>query len=88
MQTQPNVFQTLLTKTGVARKEAPDMSQFIRAKTMHNIEALLSLPLHTVPPPSQLRTTLVRNRLVALPKLRRGEMVEQINENHDEAKMK
>lgn len=88
MQTQPNVFQTLLSKSGVASKETLSMTQYTRTKIMHDIEALLSLPLHTVPPPSQLRTTLVRNRLLALPKLRRGKVVENANEMKDEDKMK
>jgi hypothetical protein len=31
---------------------------------------MLSLPLHAVPGPSRLQNTVVRNRLLALPKLR------------------
>ena len=40
------------------------------------------------PPPSQLITTLVKNRLLALPKLRRGKVVENNNEKKDDVKMK
>merc|ERR1719445_1590920 len=42
-----------------------------RSRQMHDIESLLALPLHTVPAPSVLSQTLVRNRLLALPRQRR-----------------
>ena len=36
------------------------------------MEAVLSLPLHALPPPSQLAPTLVRARLLGLPRQRVG----------------
>jgi len=87
IQPAANVFQSLLTKGGVAGKDNSSTPQFTRARIMQDIDALLSLPLHTVPPPSQLKTTLVRNRLIGLPKLRRGKVVEKVKVD-DEEKVK
>jgi len=88
IQPTENIFQSILSKGGVVKQDMSSTPQYTRARTMHDIEALLALPLHTVPPPSQLRTTIVRNRLVALPKLRRGKVVEKVNVEEDEKKVK
>jgi hypothetical protein len=51
-----------------------------KARQEDEIEAVLSLTLGTLPTPSELRTSFVRNRLLALPRLRpiktgRGEVL-------------
>ena len=59
----------LATKGGVAAR-AQETRQWTRARQEQDLEALLCLPLHALPPPSQLRASLVKARLVALPRLR------------------
>jgi len=88
IQPNENIFHSILAKGGVVQQKTSSTSQFTRARTMHDIEALLALPLHTVPPPSQLRSTIVRGRLVALPKLRRGKAPDKVYVEDDEQTMK
>ena len=53
-----DVQSYLDTNRTVAKVESVQM--MTRGRAMHDIESLLTLPLHTVPPPSQLSDTLVR----------------------------
>jgi len=82
-----SMLQTLLSAGGTSNKEDPKVTMYTKAKNMPDIDALLSLPLHTVPPPSQLTQTMVKNRLIALPKLKL-EGVEEKVEVIDEATLK
>ena len=82
----PNVFQTLLSKSGVTSIEGPSMTQYTRAKTMHDIEALLSLtPAHSGP------SITVENhpgeeQAAGLAQVEeRGKVVENNNKNKDAA---
>ena len=82
-----NMLQTMLSIGGASTKEDPNVTLYTKGKVMADIDALLSLPLHTVPPPSQLTSTIVKNRLVALPKQRPVGLVEKV-EVVDESKVK
>ena len=53
-----DVQSYLETNRTVAKVE--NVQMMTRGRAMHDIESLLTLPLHTVPPPSQLSDTLVR----------------------------
>merc|ERR1719153_164704 len=72
LQSVPSHLGSLLSaKGGTAdNKTVIATKQWTTARQEDDIEAVLSLPLHALPPPSQLKMTLVRNRLLALPKLR------------------
>jgi len=89
IQPQKSVFQTLLSKNE-KRSLISDANNSLltRSKTMHDIDSMLSLPLYTVPPPSQMRNILVKNRLIALPKLRRSKPVDNTEKSEDEEKQK
>ena len=80
MQTQPNVFQILLSKSGVS-------SKYTRDKTMHDIEALLFLPpAHSAP---SLTAENHPGEAAGPAQVgERGKVVENNNENKDEDKMK
>ena len=89
MQPQKSVFQTLLSKNEKKYLiNDANNSLLTRSKTMHDIDSMLSLPLYTVPPPSQMKNTLVKNRLIALPKLRKSKPVDNTEKSEDEEKQK
>jgi len=52
------------------KEKREEVEQWSRAGSNQDIEAMLALPLHAVPSTSCLQNTLVRNRVLALPKLR------------------
>merc|ERR1711874_610498 len=67
---QKSALKTLLgaeRKKGGGREEVETWSKSGRGE---DIESMLSLPIHAVPSPSSLQNTIVRNRVLALPKLR------------------
>ena len=41
-------------------KQSEKVAPMTRARTMHDIDSLLALPLHTLPPPSQLSQSFIR----------------------------
>jgi len=68
--TQPSMLPTILQTPGLKSNVTTDSTaQWDLGRNMDDIEEILSLPLHTVPPPSQLKNTLVKNRLLALPRM-------------------
>merc|ERR1711915_639929 len=89
IQPQKSVFQTLLSKNEKKSLVSDaNNSLLTRSKTMHDIDSMLSLPLYTVPPPSQMRNILVKNRLIALPKQKRSKPVDNTEKSEDEEKQK
>jgi len=69
LQAAPSHLGSLLATAGV-RGAMPQPRQWTRAGRGDDMDAVLALPLHTLPAPSQLRGALVRGRLLALPRLR------------------
>merc|ERR1711915_189161 len=70
------------SKTSRSNVTVQPMTQ---GRTMHDIDALLALPLHTIPAPAQLSQTLIKNRLLALPRQRRKlkHKIDPENEDND-----
>merc|ERR1712130_735885 len=66
---QPIMLPSLLGLKSSETGSQSTVPQWEQGRRMDDIEEILSLPLHTVPPPSQLKNTLVKNRLLALPRL-------------------
>merc|ERR1712083_941953 len=59
-----------LLASAAATHKADVATQWTRAGREDEVESVLSLPLHALPPPSQLAPTLVRARLLGLPRER------------------
>jgi len=68
---------------------APSVQQpLTKSRTSHDIESLLTLPLHTLPNTHQLQLTLIRNRLISLPRKRRTYKMENTTLELTEAEVK
>merc|ERR1712088_838183 len=66
----PSHLGNLLLSSAAAKQNTEVAKQWTRAGRQDEVEAVLSLPLHALPPPSQLAPTLVRARLLGLPRER------------------
>jgi len=77
---QASVLKTLIKGKGDGRKEVDSWEM---AGRNDDLEAFLSLPVNAVPAPSLLQNMMMKNRLLALPKLRKPGKTGQFQVNEE-----